>query len=145
MAVSPALRRLLRVLELEEEQAHRALEAVTGELRRLEKAHAGARERERSGRAMVAASARSGALMDRVAGIEETRLAQRAAAVLRQRMTEAEQAVALRREEFLAKRVERRQAETLIQEAEAREAVEAGRRGQQALDDWYLGRRQRPK
>jgi hypothetical protein len=45
-----------------------------------------------------------------------------------------------RREEFLLKRVERRQAETLIQEIEAREAIEDGRRGQQALDDWYSSR-----
>ncbi len=38
------------------------------------------------------------------------------------------------------KRVEHRQAETLIQETEAREAIEAGRRGQQALDGWYSSR-----
>jgi hypothetical protein len=45
--------------------------------------------------------------------------------------------VATLRQEFLGKRVERRQAETLIRETEARDAIEAGRRGQQALDDWY--------
>jgi hypothetical protein len=36
--------------------------------------------------------------------------------------------------------VERRQAETLIAETEAREAIVAGRRGQQSLDDWYSSR-----
>jgi len=45
-----------------------------------------------------------------------------------------------RREDFLGKRVERRQAETLIQETEAQDAVEADRRGQQTLDDWYSSR-----
>ena len=48
--------------------------------------------------------------------------------------------VAALRREFLGKRVERRQAETLIGETEAQEAVAAGRRGQQALDDWYGSR-----
>ena len=43
-------------------------------------------------------------------------------------------------QEFLAKRVERRQAETLIEETEAREAIEADRRNQQSIDDWYLNR-----
>lgn len=143
MAVSPALRRLLRVLELEEEQRHRALEAAAGELRRLQKAHANAEEREHGGRAMVAAGAWNGILLDRLAGMEETRMARRAAAALRERIKETEHAVAERRVEYLAKRVERRQAETLIREAETREAVEGERRGQQRLDDWYLGWRQR--
>jgi hypothetical protein len=42
--------------------------------------------------------------------------------------------------EYLAKRVERRQAETLIEEAQAQNALDAGRRSQQALDDWFLNR-----
>jgi len=144
VAVSTVLRRLLRVLELEEEQRHRALEAAAGELRRMQKALAGVAERERSGRSMVAASARNGMLLDRLAGMEETRLARRTAAALREGIAEMEKAVASRRGEFLAKRVERRQAETLIREAEARDAAESGRRGQQRLDEWYLDRRQRP-
>jgi hypothetical protein len=51
--------------------------------------------------------------------------------------------VATLREEFLAKRVERRQAETLIKETEARDAIEAGRRSQQNLDDWFGNRMHR--
>jgi hypothetical protein len=144
VAVAPALRRLLRVLELEEEQRHRALETAAGELRRLQKALAGALERERNGRSMTAASARNGMLLDRLTGVEETRLARCAAVALREGIAEMEQAVASRRGEYLAKRVERRQAETLIREAEARDAAQSGRRGQQRLDEWYLDRRQRP-
>jgi hypothetical protein len=44
--------------------------------------------------------------------------------------------------EFLAKRIERRQVETLIQKTEAEDAVDAGRRAQQELDDWFLSRAQ---
>jgi hypothetical protein len=49
------------------------------------------------------------------------------------------------REVFLAKRVERRQAETLLREAESRQALEADRRTQHSLDDWYLSRLHRSR
>jgi hypothetical protein len=76
-------------------------------------------------------------LPDRLAGLEETRAADRQAAVLAPRIADAELDVVALRQEFLRKRVERRQAETLIRETEARDAVEANRRGQQMLDDWF--------
>jgi hypothetical protein len=137
------MRRLLRVLELEEEQARRLLEAATGELRQLERARAAALERARRGRALVAASAASGqihnSILDRIAGLEETRLGQRAATALTPRIAGARGRVEVRHEEFLAKRVERRQVETLVRAAEAREAREAAQREQQMLDDWFLG------
>jgi hypothetical protein len=76
-------------------------------------------------------------LIDRLAGLEETRAAGRHAAALAPRIADAELDVIALRREFLARRVERRQAETLIRETEARDAVEAGRHGQQALDDWF--------
>jgi hypothetical protein len=140
MAVSRALRRLLRIRDLEEEQNRLALESALGELNRLEHALEATVERERRGRRLIEASARTGELSDRLAGLEETRAAGRHAAVLEPRIEAKEEDVTARREEFLMKRVERRQAETLIRESEAREAVEAGRRGQQALDDWYGSR-----
>ena len=140
MAVARALRRLLRVLELEEEQAQGALEGALGELRRLEQARSLTLARERRGRAWVAASASSGRLADRLAGIEEARAARHLVGVLAERIAEAERGVAARREEYLAKRVERRQAETLIGEAEARAAAVSGRRSQQSLDEWFLNR-----
>ncbi|MGA7342749.1 MAG: hypothetical protein WBE72_01930 [Terracidiphilus sp.] len=140
MAVSRTLRRLLRVLNLEEEQTKIALESALGEVKRLEAALEAASERGRGGRRLVSASALSGELADRVAGLEETRAAQRKTAALGPQIEDAEQEAAARRDLFLLKRVERRQAETLIQEAEARDAIEAGRRGQQSLDDWFLNR-----
>jgi len=143
MAVSRALRRLLRVLDIQEEQSRGALEAALAELHRLERAQASAGDRERGGRQLVVASAVTNELIDRLAGLEESLAASRAATVLASRASQAEQNVALCREEFLAKRIERRQAESLVRKAEAADALEAARRGQQSLDDWYLNRMHR--
>ena len=125
---------------MEEEQRQAALESALGDLSRLEVALAVARERERRGRRLVAASAETGDLIDRIAGLEEMRTARRHAATLTPRIAEAELSVIARRREFLAKRVERRQVESLIQKAELKEAVQAGRRAQGELDGWFLSR-----
>ncbi|HUA99500.1 MAG TPA: hypothetical protein VMA34_14310 [Terracidiphilus sp.] len=140
MAVSRPLRRLLRVLDLEEEQRKLALESALASLRQLEHALVAAVQRERGGRGLVTASAATGKLADRLAGLEEARAALRRAAALTPRIADAEEDAADRREEYLAKRVERRQAETLVEESEKRDAAEAARRSQQGLDDWYLNR-----
>ena len=140
MAVAKALRRLLRILDMEEDQCRLALESALAELRQLERSLTATADRARSGRQLVLASAQSGELPDRLAGLEEIRAAKRRSVALVLRIDDAELEVAALRQAFLAKRVERRQAETLIQETEARDAVVAGRRGQQALDDWYLNR-----
>ncbi len=140
MAVSRAMRRLLRIRDLEEEQSRLALESALAEVRSLEAALGAAQERDRRGRRLVAASAQSGELPDRVAGLEETITAQRHSSALTPRIAEAEIEAGTLRQEFLSKRVERRQAETLIREAEAAEALDEGRRGQQAIDDWYRTR-----
>lgn len=143
MAVSRALRRLLGVLELEEEQAHIALERSLGQLRRLEDARAVALERECAGRRLVAASAGNGEILDRLAGIEESRAARRLAAVLKTRIADAARDAGARRDAFLAKRVERRQAATLVEQAQAAEAAEADRRSQQSADEWFLDHRRK--
>ncbi|MGD0939170.1 MAG: hypothetical protein ABR905_05610 [Terracidiphilus sp.] len=140
MAASRALRRLLRIRELEEEQTRLALESTLGELNRLQNAMRATVERERQGRRLVEASARTGELPDRLAGIEEAHAADRLFAVLGPRIAAKEEESVVRRQEFMIKRIERRQAETLIEEAEAEEAIEADRRSQQALDDWYGSR-----
>ena len=143
MAVSRALRRLLRLLDMEEEECRLAVESALGELNRLKHALTATSERDRGGRLLVTASAHTGELPDRLAGLEETRAASRHAVVLTPRIADMEMNVAALREEFLSKRIECRQAETLVQETEARDAVEAGRRGQRSLDDWYLSRLRR--
>ncbi len=141
MTVSRAMRRLLQVLEIQEEECRAAMESARAELQRLERALTRNVERERGGRRLIAASAATGEIADRIAGIEEGRVAERIAVALTPRIAESESAVNLRRSEFLGKRVERRQTETLIEEAEALESVEAGRRAQRDLDDWFLSRR----
>jgi hypothetical protein len=145
VAVSRALRRLLRIRELEEEQCRLALEAAIGELSRLEHAMAATAERDRRGRRLVEASARSGELRDRLAGLEETRAANRLVEVLAPRIENWQAETGRLREAFIEKRVERRQAETLIGETEARDAIESGRRSQQALDDWFRSRLHRTR
>ena len=137
MAVSRALRRLLRIRDIQEEQSRLTLESALGELHRLEHALAATFERDRRGRSLIQASAQTGQLTDRLAGLEETRSAGLHTAALGPRIDGMGEEVTDRRQEFLSKRVERRQAETLISETEAQEAIEAGRRGQQTLDDWY--------
>jgi hypothetical protein len=139
MSVSRAMRRLLHVREIEEEQCKAAVESALGGLRRLQGGLAAAQERERRGRLLVTAGAATGDLVDRVGGLEETGTARRQAAVLTMRIAEAEQNVMLRRQEFVAKRVERRQVEAIVQRAGDEEAMEAGRRAQREMDDWCLG------
>jgi flagellar export protein FliJ len=136
------MRRLMQVRALEEELRQAALESAVGDLRRMELALVASEERERNGRQQVTASVRTGELVDRIAGLEETRAALRHGAALKPRIAEAELEVARRRQEFLAKRIERRQVETLIQKTEAEDAVDAGRRAQRELDDWFLSRAQ---
>jgi hypothetical protein len=141
MAVSRAMRRLLQVLEIQEEQCRATLESARAEFRQLQQALTRSVERERGGRRLVAASAVTGEVTDRIAGIEEARTAGRIAAALAPRIAEVELAVELRQREFLGKRIERRQTETLIEEAEALDKTAAGRRAQRDLDDWFLSRR----
>jgi flagellar export protein FliJ len=143
MAVSRPLRRLLRVLHLEEEETRRRLASALGDLGRLERSLEVASVRDRSGRRLVNVSAQSGELADRIAGTEESLAAARRTAALKPWIRDAEQEVSARRELYLSKRVERRQAETLVEEAQARDALEDARRTQRSLDDWHLNRRHR--
>ena len=149
MAVSRAMRRLLRVLEMQEEQARVQMESALGDLRRLERALNAAGERERAGRRLVTSSAAANATAseatDRLAGVEESRMASREAAALKPRIAGAGAVVNERRREFLDKRIERRQAETVIEHAETLEATESRRRGQRESDDWFLGKGLREK
>jgi hypothetical protein len=145
MPVSRTLRRLLRIVDIQENQSRLALDSAVGDLQRLERSLQATEERARGGRHLVLTSARSGELPDRLAGLEETRAAVRRAEALAPRIANAELEVASLRAAFLAKRVERRQAETLISETEAKDAVVANRRSQQSLDDWYLNRMQAAK
>jgi flagellar biosynthesis chaperone FliJ len=145
MAVARVLKRLLHIRDLEEEQSRMALESALGNLHLLQNAQAATIERDRRGRRLVLSSANSGELPDRLAGLEETHISERIAVTLAPRIAGAQRNVTQLREEYLAKRVERRQAETLIEEAQTRDTLDAGRRSQQALDDWFLNRLHRER
>jgi aspartokinase len=138
MPVSRAMRRLLGVLEMQEEQSRAALESAVADLRRIEKALDAAAARERGGRLLVAASAASGEFVDRLAGLEEALLAHCQRSALKPRIAETERSVIERRREFLKKRIERRQAETLIERTEAEDAIATARRMQREVDDQFL-------
>ena len=145
MAVSRALRRLLRIRDLQEEQSRLALESSLGELSQLEDALKSTANRDRRGRRLLDASAHTGELSDRVSGLEESRTAARITAVLAPRIKAKELDVHTRRQEFQAMRVARKQAESLIADQESADAVEAGRRSQQSFDDLYSSRLQRAR
>lgn len=140
MAASRTLGRLLHLLELQEEQARRVATEAAAEAHRLHSAQSNAAAREREGRRLVGASARTGAVADRVAGLEEIRIARRVAAMLTPLIEAAEREEERRRQEFLARRTERRQAETLLDAAERSAARAETRRAQQTADDLHLGR-----
>ena len=116
------------------------MEAAIAGLRQLESALAAAGEQDRAGRRMISASAATGEAMNRLAGLEECCTARRRERMLRPRIAEAQQTVNARRGEFLSKRVERRQVETVVETMKATDAIEASRRGQRELDDWFLGK-----
>jgi len=138
MAPSRGLRRLFQVRGLEEELSQAALEEALENLHLLKAAFEAARDRERSGRRLVTASAASADVADRIAGLEETRAASRRVAGLKPRIAEMEAEVAARRTAFLANRMARRQVEALISKTKAADAIGAGRRAQREIDDWFL-------
>lgn len=138
MAVPNSVRRLLRVLDLEEELRRRELESAQYERTRREQALTMCGERERSGRRWLVAGLQSGDMADRLAGMEEIQTGKRCAAALKPHIDQSAVRVEECRAAFLEKRVERKQAETVVDAAEARETVAANRRAQQWLDDWCL-------
>lgn len=138
MAVAKTVRRLLHVLNLEEELQRKEFETAQSDLVRLENALMTCAEREENGRHLLAAGVQSGELADRLAGIEEIRIGKRYALALESHIDQSTSRVDDCRTALLEKQVERKQVETLVETAKAREAIEANRKAQQQLDDWYL-------
>jgi hypothetical protein len=141
MAISEAMRRLLGLRVLEEEQRKLALESALGEMHGLEHALNAMRTRRHSGRELLQAATQSADVTDRIAGLIECESAERNAVLIEIRLAEARRRAAELRDGYLSKRVERRQAEAVIREAEALETLEAARRDQQTMDDRFTARR----
>jgi hypothetical protein len=140
MAISRGMRRLLGVLEAEEERYRAELATALEDLRRLEQAFERAGKRQQEGRRLVWGSAISAELIERLAGLEEARAGWREAESLKPKIAGAQAQAKVRRQEFLNKRTERQQVNTIVESAEMAEALEAGRRGQRLLDDWFLSK-----
>jgi len=139
--VSNALRRLLQVREVEEDQHKAALALALGELRSLENALRAAEARERAGRAHIAAGAHSPDPADRIAAMVEAEAGRHAVHVLARRVNAAAAGAAALRAEYLAHRIERRQLGTVIRETEEQEEAGQTRSQQQKVDEWFGVRR----
>lgn len=135
------LKRLHSIRAAEEQQCRTQMNLALAELRRLEDALENSRERLRRARALFTRGVRSGAVEDRIAGSEETALADRLAKVFVERIRMATEHFTQLRAEFLAKRIQRRQVETLLDAARAQKLMESNRKSQLALDEWFRSRR----
>lgn len=143
MPVSSALRRLLRIRDMQEDQHRQTLESALGELHSLEDALVACHQHACAGRELVAASVGQPDTTDRAAAQVEIATSERRAIVLAPHIESAFVHASAARQVFLETRVERRQAESLVEAAEAADAVQDLRRDQQTMDDWFGGRRHR--
>ena len=137
MSVSRALRNLLKVRGLEEEQYKGALESALAELRALETALGAALSRRRAARCSAAAQIEAGDGLGRRAAELELDAESRRATVLAARLPAFAARVVEARELYLGKRTERRQAESLVDAAAQRDELEGDRRLQRSVDDWF--------
>ena len=140
MLVKRTLNRLLRLRELEEEQSRLELELAVAERNRAQQEIALAAHRQVMGRRNFTAGIVEQNSLARAAGLFESEEARRQRLRLHPQLEAADAEVARQQTEFLLRRTGRRQVETLVENEHGRAEVEAGRRAQQMLDDWY-GRR----
>lgn len=140
MPIPQSLGRLHSIRSAEEQQFRTHMISALAELRSLHNALERTQERLRLAQALIAKSVRTAESEDRIAGLEEAAHADRLSRLLRDRIRAAEQHFARSRAQFLAKRVGRRQVEILLDAARKRDAVEASRKAQLALDDWFRTR-----
>ena len=140
MLVKRTLSRLLRLRELEEEQSRLELELAVAERNRAQQEIAFVTRRQVLGRRNFAAGIVEQNRLARAAALFESEEARRQRLRLYPQLEAADAEVARQQAEFLLRRTGRRQVETLVENERGRAEVEAGRRAQQILDDWY-GRR----
>jgi len=144
MAVRRVLTRLLRLRELEEEQSRIQLESAVGERDRVQEDLARAAEYLTQGRQSFTAGIANRDALGRTGAALETEQARQQRHRILPQLRAAEAEVTRQREEYLLRRTDRQQVETLVENEKKMAAVEAARRAQQMLDDWY-GRRGRTR
>ena len=142
MAVKRVLTRLLRLRELEEELSRVELESAVGQRSRIERELETARARQAQGRRRFVAEAGNGETVGWMAALVQMEQARTHGDRIEGSLAAAEAEVARQRQEFMERRVDREQVETLLDGAHREAEIEAGRRAQQMLDDWY-GRREK--
>jgi predicted ribosome quality control (RQC) complex YloA/Tae2 family protein len=144
MTVRRVLTRLLRLRELEEEQSRLGLEATVGVRNRVQQDMDKATDWQEQGRRSFAAGIAGRDSISRTGAVLEVEQARQRRLRIYPRLQAADSEVARQREEFLLRRTGRRQVETLVENEKGIAEIEAGRRAQQMLDDWY-GRRGQKK
>lgn len=137
MPVSTGMKRLLRIRELQEEQSRSALESALRELEKLRGTLAAAGTRGAHARALVRQSVQSGSAIDRMAGLEEQKIAGRCATHVSGKVVATEQRILELRARYLSTRTEMGQAETLIANARETDAKDDAKKSQSILDEWF--------
>jgi flagellar export protein FliJ len=137
MPVPAAMRRLLRVRQVQEEESRAVLEKILRELNSLKAALRAASEWECKGRQIVSESMQSGELRDRLAGQVQEHTARQAKAFLAERIAAAEEQADESRQSYRAACIRMRQVSTLIEKVQGEERLYEARRQQNNLDDWY--------
>jgi hypothetical protein len=140
MVVRRTLTRLLRLRELEEEQSRLKLEAAVTNRNRAQKEFEAAVGRQAQGRRDFVTGILRQSQLERAGGGMEMERASRERLRLQPALETADAEVMRQQAELLVRRTGRRQVETLVKNERTKVEVEAGRRAQQMLDDWY-GRR----
>jgi flagellar export protein FliJ len=141
MASHKSLYRLLDIRKAQEKSSQTEMETAIAELQHLESAYAMTHERGKFARTLLASSAQTGELMDRIAGLQEITTVARLQRMLMEMIDIAEEKAENKRRETLARRLARRQVETLVDTKLAEARAEANRKTQSALDDWHRSRR----
>jgi len=140
MPISPAMRRLLHIREIQEDKSRSLLKNLVRELEGLKASLVLAGIWEREGRQLVGDSARSGELSDRIAGLAQERDAIHAGALLDERVSAAELHVAEQRQIYLAARMQLRQARALEEKINQLDSRDEARKAQSDLDEWFRSR-----
>ncbi len=140
MPVSRALRRLLRIRNIEEEQHRLTLESAAGEFRLVEDALNASHRRERSGSELHQAGLRSGDVVDAQSGHVEQDVSRISTAFLEQQRAASELRVAALREALREKQIQYRQTEALIDNTIEADAIDSARHTQNHIDDWFRSR-----
>ena len=140
MPPSPALKRLLRVRQLLEEQSQATLKAANGYLSDLNTAAERAHARQTRGQNLFKSGAQAADATDRVAGLCEAELARTRKEALMEDVQQAQISVQRQLAELQTAYQERRKSELLINAVVRKTEAETRRQLQRELDDLHRSR-----